>query len=243
MATCATTPTISADYLYEIKSALGYPSVEYLDWGDKTDEYIKRAILTRVLRIYYTYFPIKVETSHGVNGIFEIDYPEDPFVFRKLRHFYNYKTDGLSNFNNPFFLQTQVLYRSSSPYLKPWAMQEMVSRLTTMESLVDFGRSLKVEEFPTERKLKGFTETSGTLLVQWAAMSHDFGLIPYNHIDNAIKLAKGYLMLDAANLRAGAQIQASKILLDTNTLIQMGTKYVEEAESFFKNRIAAILVK
>lgn len=234
---------ISGEHLQEIKSALGAPLITNQDWGGNTDDYIRKNIVKRVIRQYYTLFPIKIETVHQINGIFIIDYPTDDKIFRMFRHFFNYKTEGLQNFNNPFFLQSQVIDRRSHPFLRPYHLNEIFGRLTSNEALINFSHALRVEDYMNERQIRGSTTTVGTLSVQWAKYSDDFGTIPFTFLDDAIKLGKAYFMQDAARLRDSMKLNASKVDIDGAALLRDGTRWEEEVMDSWKNRGFPVIIK
>lgn len=240
---CADSVQISADYLNEIKSALGAPLIDELDWGANTNDFIKSNIVTRVLRTYFSYFPIKYDTQTSINGTFSIDYPDDNFIFRMFRHFFSYKVDALSNFDNPFFLQTQVLYRGGGPYIEPYSMSEIFNRLSTIESVIDYSKAVRVEDYPDQRVVKGSTSLSGYLSIQWAKWSKDFSKITFSYIDDAIKLAKAYLLKEAARLRDQFQINTSKVSVNGDALREDARIWEEEVISNWKGRGFPVMVK
>jgi len=235
--------TIETEDLEEIKSALGYPLVSQLDWGTGTDDYIKNYIVKRVLRTYYTYFPMKVDTTHSVSGSIEIDYPTDTYVFRKLRHFFNYKQINY-NTMSPFTLQTLILQRGRSipSEIGQREMNEVINRISTAESLIDYTQAFMLEDYPEERKLKGSTSISGTLTVQWAKRSDSFSSIYYNHKEDAILLGKAYLLQESARLRSQAQIQ-TKVSIDVSRMAEDGQRWEQEINQKWKSRGFAVLAK
>jgi hypothetical protein len=230
--------TIDQNYINEIKSALGYPLVEGFEWenNSSTEDYIKNYVLSRVFRTYFTYFPIRIETNHSVSGQFEIDYPADPMVKRVLRHFFNFKNWSMLQNISPFMLQTMVIGRGTySGGYDMSRMQQSMSDMTTYESLVDFTRALQIDDRPQERKVYGLLSTPGDITLQWLKVSEDFNDIIYSHVDNAIKLAKGFLMQDAARIRSQVTVN-SKATLESSVIKADGDRYVEEVENEWKNR-------
>ncbi len=240
----ATAVTIDGEHLKEIRSALGAPLIQNLDWGGDTDDYIRTNILSRILRIYFNFFPIKFDTKHDINGQFNIAYPAgEPLITRKSKHFFNYKTDTLSNFDNPFFLQTQVVYRQSAPYLRPYHLGEIFSRLSTVESLIDYSQALRVEDYPNAREVRGSTAVRGTLSIQWLKRSNDFNDVQFTYLDEALKLSKAYLMQDAYRLRETAKVNNSKVEINSQPLKDDAEKWEAEVMASWKQRGFAVIVK
>lgn len=236
-------PTIDSEDLEEIKSALGYPLVSQLDWGTGTDDYVKKYIVRRVLRTYYTYFPIKIDTTNVVSGPFEIDYPTDPYIFRKLRHFFNYKQINY-NTMSPFTLQTLIMQRGRyiPSEIGQREMSEVFNRISTAESLMDYTQAFMIEDYPEERKIKGSTTLSGTLTVQWAKRSINFSNIYYNHKEDALQLGKAYLLQESGRLRSQAQVQ-SKVSIDVSRMVEDGLRWEAEISAKWKNRGFAVVAK
>lgn len=228
--------------LEEIKSALGFPLVEELDWGGDSDDYIRKYIVPRVLRTYFTYFPMKTATFAEISGSFEIDYPETN-VFRMLRHYFNYKNLDYAT-TSPFLLQTMILAKGDD---KPFHVankefNETFSRLSTAESIIDYTKALRVEDYPQDRKIKGETNLSGTLTVEWAKKSIYFNDIIYNYKDDAIKLAKAYLLQDSYRLREQAKVQ-SKVEINTQVFLEDASRWETEVTEKWKKRGFAIIIK
>lgn len=234
--------TIEEQDLLEIKSALGYPTVDVLDQGDDTDTYIKNYVVSRVLRIYFTYFPIKSETNTSINGAFSVDYPSAD-VYKVLRHFFNYKQISYSNIS-PFILQTMVASRRPSFFgFESSQIGEVMSQMSTAESLVDWTKAIRVNDEPHNRKVTGSSNTSGDLLIQWAKKSEAFNDVLYNQRERALKLCKSYLLEEAVRLRSQARITVGKIEINVDELKDQAKEWKAEVMANWVNRGQAILVK
>jgi hypothetical protein len=109
--------------------------------------------------------------------------------------------------------------------------------------MVDYDRSLNWTDFPQERKVKGSSNMPGKLTIQWGKTSNDFNKVPYNYLDDAIKLAKGYLLQEAARIRDQVKLATSKVEIDGSVLQNQGDRWVEEVETNWKQRGFAVLVK
>jgi len=230
--------TISADDINEIKSALGFPLVQGFEWenNSSSDDYIKGYVIPRVLRTYFTYYPIRVDTNTAVNGQFEIAYPNDPDIFRVLRHFFNFKNWSSLQTTSPFFLQALVIGKGSfNPTQDLGKLQTAMSDMTTWESIMDFNRAVEVNDVMDQRVVRGCVSTPGDLTIQWAKKSDDFSAINYSRREDALRLAKGYLLQDAARIRSQVQVQA-KAMLETSMLKADGDSYVAEVEGKWKRR-------
>jgi hypothetical protein len=227
--------------LNEIKSSLGYPLITVLDFADQTDDYITDNVVSRVLRKYFTFFPIQLDTNTGINGSFEIDYPNDN-VYRMFKHFFNYKTLNYETFS-PFLLQAMTIHKG--PYFRGFEhdhVREAITRLSTEESLMDYSRALRINDYPDLQKVKGFTNISGDITIIWAQKSNIFNDIPYNFKDDAIKLAKAYLLQDITRLRDQLKV-STKIEIDTATMKADGDRWEESVIRKWETRARAVIVK
>ena len=234
---------IKGEYLQEIKSALGYPLINHFDWGVNTDDYVRGNIVSRVLRKYFIYFPLITNEVHGVSSAFEIDYPTDTNVYRMFRHFFDYKSYIAGNLSNPFYLQSQVISSRNQPFIKPYHLNEIFSRLATAESLTDYAHAFYIQDYPDERLVKGSTTTTGYLSIQWARRSNKFSDITFSYLDDAIKLAKAYLLQDASRLRDSVKLANSKIDIDINKIAADGEKWETEVMKRWSRRGSGVLVK
>lgn len=234
--------TITSDDLDEIKSSMGYPLYSLPELQPTADDYIKKYVVSRVLRTYFTYYPIIHETSQNIVGAFEVSYPEDD-IFRLLRHFFNYKLWDYSSFS-PFILQAMVL--DTRPYGQsgwgPQGVQEVMSRLSTAESMVDWTKAIRVDDYPNERKVRGSSNISGDMFFQWAKKSDDFSDIPYNHKDDALKLSKAYLVYDVNRIRSQSKI-TSKVDINMSELVNEAQTWEKEVILRWKTRVSAVIGK
>jgi len=242
---------VSQSDINEVKSSLGYPLVEELDWGCESDDYVKKYVLPRVIRTYYTYYPIKFDKSITVsNGFFKIDYPdsevadqnEDWSIYAVYRHFFNYKANIQDNFASPFFLQTQIVGNSKVANMLRGDISEAFSRMSTEESIVGQNAAVRVEDYPQYRKVEGSTNTPGNLSIQFATKSDNFDHIQYVHKEDALKLGKAYLLESAHNLREQVKIQ-SKVEINSQAFLPTAEKWEREVIEKWKSTVHAIVTK
>ena len=234
--------TISNDELDEVKSALGYPIIDQFEWGTGVNDFIKKYILPRVIRTYCKYFPSIIETSTPIMGPFQIDYP-NASVYGLVNHTFNFKNmvyEGMS----PFWLQTMIMSNQPNGFgMESQQMQENFFKMTTAESLTDFVRALEINDYPEERKVKGCVNVSGELVLTWGSSFEDFSRINYIYKDDAIKLAKGYLLIEAARIRGQVAVPNQKVGLSPDSLRADGDRYVEEVISVWSTKPRPVVLK
>jgi hypothetical protein len=242
--------TASVLDIEEIKSALGFPLEDELDWGDVpggTDGYILKYVIPRVLRKYFTYYPIKFDYVQTVESVFEIPYPDlsanGLTVFGLLRYYMNYKRDFIGTFSNPFVLQQNVLSIGSTSGKTPFgSISEYYDRMTTSESVVDSMIAVRVEDHPEDRVLRGSSNIAGNLSIQFACMAEDFNRIRFQHKEDAITLAKAFFLQDSSRLREQLKIQG-KIEINSSVLSTQAEAWEQAVLQRWQGRSNAIVVK
>jgi hypothetical protein len=225
----------------EIKSAVGYPLVQTLDYGDQTDHFIINNIVSKVLRVYFSYFPIKTDTNTNISGSFEVSYPNTD-VYRMLRYFFNYKSMNYEQFS-PFTLQSMII--SKSPAFEGYEhghLREALQRMTTEEAIADFTKAVRINDDPHNRKVSGYTNIRGDITIEWANKSGDFNKILFNHKEDAIKLASAYFIQNLYRLREQAKVQ-TKVEINTAALKEDADKWETEVNAKWRSRGFPVLVK
>jgi hypothetical protein len=121
-------------------------------------------------------------------------------------------------------------------------VQEAILRLSTAESMVDFTKAVQLDDYPNLRKIKGYTNISGDITVEWAKKSENFSDIMYNYQEDAIKLAKAYFIQDIYRLREQVKLD-TKVTINTAALKEDATQWEAEVVRKWKNRGFAVIVK
>ena len=236
--------TASQDSLNEIKSALGYPIVCQLDWGSATndDDYIKKYIIPRVMRMYSTYFPKLTDVDYQVSQTFDIPYPEDSTIYKAYKWFFNYKSSLVGAYTNPFFLQSQVLYRGSGLNgYSPANINELFSRESTNESVTNWIKIERITDYQDQRKVKGFVNISSILMIRWAHYITDFEQVKFQEKENAISLAKAYLMEDAYRQRESLKVVSGKIEINSASFAEQMERMRSTVLESWKQRGYAVI--
>ncbi len=159
-----------------------------------------------------------------------------------LRHFFNYKQVNYANFS-PFHLQSMIISRG--PAFRGYEhgqLSEAMIRMSTEESIADFPKAFRIDDYPRDRKVKGYTSINGDVTIEWAKKSEDFEDILWNYKDDAIKLAKAYFIQDTYRLREQVKLQ-SKIEINTSALKEDATTWESEVMTKWKQRSFAVIIK
>ena len=232
---------ITQESLNEIKTALGYPVACVLDWGSSAndDDYITNFVINRVLRIYSTFFPTMDTTQHSINREFTIPYPDNDEIFKAYQWFFNSKSIYQGAMTNPFVLQSQILATGSldgDRQASPWNVNEMINREATYESVMNYQKVERIDDLQDQRILKGFSSQPSQLMVRWAKKVSDFTAITFQYVDDAIKLAKSYLMQDAYRQRESIKVSSNKVDINSESFINMALTWEQEVTQAWKGR-------
>jgi len=146
--------------------------------------------------------------------------------------FFNYKNEFSGDLTSPFFLQSQIIglgnFRGGG--VSQNDISEMFSRVTTAESYMDGILAVRCEDFQEDREVRGSVNVNGILSLVFACYSDNFSDVRFNHKEEAIKLAKAYLIQNAFMLREQLKIQ-TKVEVNTQALLSMAQQWEQEVMS------------
>ncbi len=195
--------TISENDYQEILAELGYPIVAE-DELEFSPEQIKSYFIFPALREFFTWFPIKETDSQKVSGFFSIPFP-DEFTY------------GVSDVR---VATGHSLGRTDSPFMNEVLLKEKRGSMNMYGTRYDYGmkeasyldRSLKqaqtnysrvkrldVDEY--EKKVSGYSNIEGELIVVWAKYSDNFSDVPMRRKSEVINLAKSKVLKGFAMVR------------------------------------------
>ena len=184
---------ITENDLKEIASAVGYPAIP-LDLLELTEDAIKQFSVAPALRLYYRAFPIVVRESVMVNSSFEIDFP-DEYVFgvKDARiTVANRSTVGHPT-SNPF-VNSMMYSHTGSKYGTDYRdRQSLMLEFSGAKSAIDTFSTKKINVDMTNRKVIGYSNVMGELIIEWAKYSDDFSDVPFIRKTEVIAVAQGFL--------------------------------------------------
>lgn len=234
--------SISNQYFQEILSAAGYPLTTLSDLGEfalngadsstNQESSIRKNILDLVvwpsMREYYKWFPIEYIVEYSAEDSFEVDFP-DPDVFCVVDVRLNTAGFGVRDSVNPFV--NNSVYRAVNStssygggmYGTPYDYDMRQARIydrAERQSIIDTNKAFRANIDPQNRKVKGFSNMMGKLVITWGKLSENFDKIPYNRLDEVIKLCKSNLLDHIGRVRGMQQSNLPnsfnyQLLLDT----------------------------
>lgn len=210
-----TSVIISDAYINEILSIAGYPIIN-LDDGDfeLTKDELKSLCLLPALRDYYNWFPIKNRQEYSTSGTFEIDFPNNNtfnIINARLNTVGQY---GSVRTGNPFVDSYNFRRSSSSSYSNAYGTgndyglgSANILRSSVNQSYVNKYKSFSVFVDEQNKKLKGYANAQGMLVVTWAEYSSDFDDIPFRRINEVIELCQAYFLEKLVMIRGQENTQ------------------------------------
>lgn len=217
-----------------ILSTLGYPAVplELLEFDEST---IKDTFIQEALDYYFSRFPLRDTVSQRTTAEFSIDFPdEDTFGIldaRVNRRAYGATTRSLSAFQN------ELLYKSGSSRIQPESLSpnsfrglaptEAMTRVTERQvtaSNIALRGSQRINVLVEDRKVSGYVNTDGELLISWAKTSSNFDKVPNKDRQyvlwyaQSIVLKRFAMLRDQANTNQGVDFNTGPMHTESDNL-------------------------
>lgn len=163
-----------------------------------TEEQIKSYAIYPALRKYFSFFPIKSRKGVTVTGEFSVPFPdEETFGIVDARLNTSYSTGKKSD--SPFINQLLYsskrgsygagMYGTQNDYDMDVAQHYLRSET---RASIDTNKAFYVNVNEDERKLEGYTNITGELVITWAKFKPDMNAVTFTRRDDVIKLSKAY---------------------------------------------------
>jgi hypothetical protein len=192
--------TISDEMYNEIFAVAGYPIITASDLEISADN-IKSLLIWPAMREYFKFFPIQTEAQQTIStSPFEVDFPNTTTFGVLDARLSTARYTGLGVTNNPFINAQNIAIsggRRTGKYGTRYSYDfHLVRIIEDMErqSIIDTRKAFRVKVDLNNRKLKGYTNVTGKLIIVWADYSTDFSKIPFSKIDEVQKLAKANIL-------------------------------------------------
>ena len=223
------------DYILIIKE-VGYPVIK-----ENELEYSREEIMSLFLRPsmldYFIWFPIIQNQSVAVSmQNFEIDFPEDKFVYGVSGIRFSPGRHQNNRTGNIFVDALNYKQSNHRPYGTPYdygceeaSYLERSYQITRMEQT----RDVDYEVDDSNRKVKGFTNDLGELIVSWSKWSENFEDIPFKRRREVLELTSGRLMVAIANLESRIET-GTGVTINTDSLKSDGEAKIENVMNKWK---------
>ena len=229
------TPLIVPDSaVNRIMADLGAPILDVREDLLIDSDMIKELFITPAIQMYFTYWPLKLKEEYHINGQTDIPFPNDQvFGVSEARVALMQQTSQYGN--NPFV--NEVIRRQVSsfnsygrtpygrdPYCTPGAMiKEQTEQLSyiTLRKAGNFNLDL------TKRRLWGFSNVAGNLVIDWTLWSKNWTDIRFEHIEDVIKVCKMYALEFVGGIRQQSDPNTG-ISADGQSFLEKAAKIHEE---------------
>jgi len=205
---------ISDEIFGRIMKVIGYPiiTLDDISGGLITKEQVLDYIFRDALMEYWSWFPIQNTKEYEEVTIFEIDFPNENTVgvvdarvsmagggsgggfgsnaFATLK---NCNSIGSTSLGGRGLYGTRYDYGSATTArtMQRMAMQANKNSLSTLKVNVD----------SINRKVTGYNNYGGRLNITWAEVSGSYLDVPFNDLQDVIKLSQAYLLFYFGDLR------------------------------------------
>lgn len=236
----------------KIMSCVGYPSVpmEVLEY---TEDQIKDIFIAEAVEYYFSRFPLKDSTTSLIaSSSFEIDFPDDSTFgvvdARVNRRAYGGTIKTESPFMNEILFNrgesgSQRLFGINSfKGLSPIEAEIKVTQNLVTTSVIDQSSAQRIKVEISNRKVTGFVNTQGELLITWAKKSENFNDIPLKDKEYVIKLAKAKVLEAFITLRSQA-ISNQGEDFDTSFMEKQMDKLEREVIDKWAKRRAVVVLR
>jgi hypothetical protein len=213
------------------------------------DSMIKELFITPAIQMYFTYWPLKLKEEYPINGQTDIPFPNDQvFGVSETRVALLQQTAQYGG--NPFI--NEVIRRQTSsfnsygrtpsnrdPYITPGILiKEQTEQLSyiTLRKAGNFNLDL------AKRRLWGFSNVAGNLIIDWAMWSKNWADIRFEHIEDVIKVCKMYALEFVGGIRQQSDPNTG-VTADGSSFLDKAAKIQEEiVEGRWRGRIPVVLL-
>lgn len=203
----------------EIISELGYPVVKEEDLEFSRED-IQSLFIFPAMREFYIWFPIKETYSQSSTGNFSIPFP-DQYTYGVLDSRINTTASGANHTASPFMndliFNSKTFSGGAYGTRNDYGFKEArYLRRAEVRADADYSMSHKIDVREHERKVVGYSNVTGELIIIWAKWSDNFDHIPFRRKGEVIDLAKAYVLNGFAMLRkqmnsdVGSEFDVSK---------------------------------
>lgn len=193
---------IDDNYLEEILTVVGFPLIELKDLEVSDKSKIINLFIKPCVREYYKWFPKKTTSEYAISSTFSIDFPNEN-VYGVTGTRLNTYANTTPVTTNPFFNNLFVRSISGSgKYGYDYGeMGAILYEQSEMQSFIDSQKAFVVHVDKDERKVWGYSNITGRVIIDWASWDSDFSKIPFVRLNDVLDLCKATVLEFYGNLR------------------------------------------
>jgi hypothetical protein len=212
-----------------ITASLGTPILDLADDLLIDDEMIKELFIRPAMQLYFTYWPKLLKEEYAISQSTSIPFPNDN-VYGIAQARVAMMQNANSWSRSPFI--NEVLRKQVSSYggygVQPGTRRDpyitagtLIKEQTESLSYISLRRAGAFTVNNKERRLEGFSNVAGILIVSWAQYFWDWDEIKFEHVEDVIECCKMYALRYVGGIRSQS---------DPNTGVTLdGSSFLEEA--------------
>jgi hypothetical protein len=190
---------------------------------------VKDLFITPAIQMYFTYWPLKLKEEYQIDGQTDIPFPNDQVYgvsSARVALLQQSMSYGKSPFINEVIRRQVASFNSygrtpynRDPYMTAGAL---IKEQTEQLSYISLRKAGNFNIDLSGRRLWGFSNVAGNLIIDWAMWSKNWADIKFEHIEDVIKVCKMYALEFVGGIRAQS---------DPNTGVTAdGSSFLERAK-------------
>jgi hypothetical protein len=236
--------------LKRILADLGAPILNAAEDLLIDDVIVKDLFITPALQMYFTYWPLKLKEEYQINGQTDIPFPNDQvYGVSSTRVALMQQTAQFGN--NPFVnevIRRQVASFNSygrTPYGRDPYMTAgtLVKEQTEQLSYISLRKAGNFNVDLSGRRLWGFSNVTGNLIIDWAMWSKDWADIKFEHESDVISVCKIFALRFVGGIRAQSDPNTG-VTADGSSFLERAKELEEEiVNSRWRGRVPVVVLK
>jgi hypothetical protein len=236
--------------LERILSDLGSPIIDAQEDLLITETMIKNLFVTPAIQMYFTYWPLKLKKEYQINGQTDIPFPNDQ-VYGVSSARVALMQQNAQFGNNPFtneVIRRQVASFNSygrTPYGRDPYMTTgvLIKEQTEQLSYISLRKAGNFNIDRAGRRLWGFSNVAGNLVIDWAMWSKNWADIEFEHEEDVIKVCKMYALKFVGGIRHQSDPNTG-VTADGTSFLDEADKIKEEiVEKRWRGRVPVVVLK
>ena len=245
------TPLEVPDYAVKrILADLGAPILDAKEDLLIDDSIVRDLFITPAIQLYFTYWPLKLKQEILINGQVDIPFPNNR-VFGVSSARVALLQSSMSYGKSPFI--NEIIRRQTSsfnsygrtpnnrdPYITPGIV---IKEQTEQLSYISLRKAGNFTVDQIERRLWGFSNVAGNLVIDWAMWSKKWSDIRFEHTEDVIKICKMYALEFVGGLRAQSDPNTG-VTADGSNFLEKAEKIKEEIlEKRWRERVPVVVLR
>lgn len=235
---------IEEDIKNEILSAIGYPLITIEDTELENEDNLKELVVKPSLREYFKHFPIIYSQDYRVSGGGSFDFEAPTELANIFNAVVKMNNSGItaSLAGGNIFSKLQYIHQSASSSIGAnYDYGLKASSITKTVEAQSFNNTMKAFRYDfdriTKRNVKGYSNVTGQVEVQWMCFSNDTKQIMYERINDFIMYCQGILLIQLAMIRGQMNANQGNTSFNADMFLSNGTELRNKALENYKGVI------